>query len=361
MNVLVAKSLMLTSLFFVLMKILTGDILYVALAGFALFVCFLFCFKRLLVCCLIGICFAGVYILLFGFLNVDVEGRDYFLYFYYFVFSILLVLCINKLRFDYYASVFLLTVSLAWVLYQIVTIGYNPDAYNNLIDGSRNYVSGYLILFLIYYMFACHMNGVNVNLLYSFIVLVACFFLYGRSGVALSCVLFIISIFHCGGRFKKSAIAIAVLILSAFYFSDVLNFLNNSNFSQGAETERTAMLYQYLSSISSVRDFIFGMDFFSCCSLIMKFDGNPHNSFLMMHSRFGIFPFLIIVLFYLYQAFCGALIKNRYLNLLLLLVFARYFIDSIGFFGPVDFIVFSIVWGVLLTRKLSGFYAERSV
>ncbi len=38
MNVLVAKSLMLTSLLFVLMKILTGDILYVALAGFALFV-----------------------------------------------------------------------------------------------------------------------------------------------------------------------------------------------------------------------------------------------------------------------------------------------------------------------------------
>lgn len=152
-------------------------------------------------------------------------------------------------------------------------------------------------------MFACHMNGVNVNLFVFLYSSLACFFLYGRSGVALSCVLFIISIFHCGGRFKKSAIAIVVLILSAFYFGDVLNLLNNSNFLKVPRPNERPCFISIFLPISSVRDFIFGMDFFSCCSLIKKFDGNPHNSFLMMHSRFGIFPFLIIVLFYLYQAF----------------------------------------------------------
>ncbi|HFS5870670.1 TPA: hypothetical protein ACH0TZ_001234 [Citrobacter werkmanii] len=280
-------------------------------------------------------------------MSIDVEGRNYYLYVYYFIYSVMLAVSIKKIKLEYNTSFFLLAISCCWMIVQIFRFGYNPEAFNGLIDGSRNYISAYLIIFYIYYMYAAYINGRTVSLIYPIFIVVACIFLYGRSGIILSLLVFLVSLLQSGSRVKIGFFIVCSLIGIAIFYNQIVSIVLNSNLSHGVETERSGMLEQYFFSIQTARDLLFGVDLFECCSLIRKFDGNPHNSFIMMHSRFGLFPFLIIIGFYVFQIIKGILLKKIYLNLLLLIIFMRYFLDTIGFFGPVDFILFTIAISIL--------------
>lgn len=336
------SALIYLSLFFVLLKILTGNIVYVGFAGFLLGGCFLSVFRKFKLSVVVVCIIACAYITLLGLISVDIQGRNYFLYIYYLIWSVMLALCITRLNLEYSTARFLLIISCCWMMFQMIRFGYNPDAFNDLIDGSRNYISAYLILFYIYYMYASYINNKKLNLIYPIFIVVACIFLYGRSGIILSLLAFVISILKSGGRAKITIFTVCGLMVIVMFYDQLMTILLNSNLSHGVETERSGMLEQYFSSIRTAKDLLFGVDLFQCCSLIIKFEGNPHNSFIMMHSRFGIFPFLVIIGFYVLQLYKGILIKNIYLNTLLLIIFMRYFLDTIGFFGPVDFILLSI-------------------
>lgn len=347
MNLNLKSAMIYLSLFFILLKILTGNILYVGCAGAILAACFLTLFKQFRLFTVVVCIMVCIYILSFGIISLDIQGRNYFLYTYYFIYSVALALSIKKTNLEYKTSLFLLVISCCWMICQIMIYGYNPDAFNDLIDGSRNYISAYLILFYVYYMYASYLNNKKINLIYPVFIVVACIFLYGRSGIILSLLVFLISLLQSGDKKKIVFFAVCGLIGIGVYYEQILNILLNSNLSHGVETERSGMLEQYFSSIRTANDLLLGVDLFKCCSLIIKFEGNPHNSFIMMHSRFGLFPFIIIFCFYVFQLSKGILLKNIYLNLLLLIIFMRYFLDTIGFFGPVDFILLSIAISIV--------------
>lgn len=342
------------SLFFVLLKIVTGNILYVGCAGVILMVCFLTLFRQYKPSIIVACIMVCVYILFLGIISVDVQGRNYFLYIYYFIYSVMLAVSIKKLNLEYKTSLFLLIISCCWMIFQMIRFGYNPDAFNDLIDGSRNYISAYLIIFYIYYMYASFINSKKLNLVYPVFIVIACIFLYGRSGIILSLLVFIISLLQSGGKTKITFFVVCGLMGIALFYDQIMSILLNSNLSHGVETERSGMLEQYFTSIQTAKDLLFGVDLFECCSLIIKFEGNPHNSFIMMHSRFGLFPFLVIIGFYIFQLYKGYLLKNTYLNLLLLIIFMRYFLDTIGFFGPVDFILLSIAISIVGKQSPKG-------
>jgi len=341
------KVLIYFALIFVLLKLVTGNVVFVGIAGALIFLCFLITFRWFKLAPIVIFTLVLVYILWMGLISVDVEGRNYFLYVFYFTFSIMLTLCIRHYKIDYKLSLSLLLVSCLWMIFQIYKFGYNPDAYNDLIDGSRNYISAYLILFYIYYLYACYVNNRQPNLIFPLFIVVACVYLYGRSGIILSVLLLLISVLQTKSRIKIGLFMLLGLLTLIFYYNTIYNIILNSNLSHGVETERSGMLMQYVGSIQSARDLILGVDLFQCCSLIIKFEGNPHNSFVMMHSRFGIFPFIIIVFFYLYQITARLFLKKWYLNLLLLMIFMRYFLDTLGFFGPVDFILFAVILSII--------------
>ncbi|MGE6107300.1 hypothetical protein [Aeromonas sobria] len=293
-----------------------------------------------------------LYVIAFGLYHVESDDKNYFLYVIYVTLAIQISYIIREFDFSYQAARFLLTLSLCWTIYHILHIGYNPDAYNNLLDGSRNYISAHLVIFLAYYLFACKKEMININLIYPATVVVCCFFLFGRSGIALSIFLFLLAVAQKNKVYIIS-IVFAGIIIVYFYQDILISLFANSNFSHGVDSERSIMLAEYISSMTDWKGFLFGVDFKSCCETIVAFKINPHNSFINMHSRFGVFPFIILFITYLYMLYKRIFFRNLMVNILVLVVFARYFVDSIGFFGIIDFILLSLFSYLLLGEKKS--------
>lgn len=341
-------TLVFISILCLLLKISIGSGIFALIGGVLSILLFFTTAKNIKITPFIFCAAVGIYIFIFGLINANIEGRDYLLYYFYFISSSAIAISIRRLGMELMVSKFLLIVSLVWFSIKAIGLGYNPDAYNDLIDGSRNFISGYMILFLVYYLYACRIHNIKISIIYSILVTIACFILYGRSGIALSLSLLCISIFTRYGRKSILLIFIITICMGLLYAVEISSLIQNSNFSHGVETERSEMLAQYLASIKTPYDILFGVDFFECCSLIARFDGNPHNSFIMLHARFGIFPFLLFIFFYLYQAFSGIIFKTIYFNILVLIVLIRYSLDQFGLFGPVDFILFSIVIFILI-------------
>jgi hypothetical protein len=342
------KSLVFISISCLLLKISTGGSEFALIGGVVSIILFFSTSRKIEPILLIVCAVVGFYILLFGFINNGIEARNYFLYYFYFLSSASLAISIRRLSIDVIVSQFLLIVSLVWFMFQVIHLGYNPDAYNDLIDGSRNFISGYMITFMTYYLYSCKSYGKSISITYPILITVSCFILYGRSGIALSLVLLCISIFTKYGKGYVVFIFTMSIVTGLLYAVEISTLIQNSNFAHGVESERSQMLSQYLNSINTLQDVFFGVDFFKCCNLIARFEGNPHNTFIMLHARFGIFPFLLLIAFYLYQIISGFIIKYLYTNLLILIIFIRYALDQFGLFGPADFILFSMLIGAVI-------------
>lgn len=336
------KAMILITLGSVLFKILTGNpvFIFIALLCSSLSFVLTYIYKCKLSYCFLYFFFL-IYVLFLGLYHVDSDDKNYILYMVYITLAIQLSLTIRQIDFDYQAAKYLLVIALSWTIYHILQIGYNPDAYNNLLDGSRNYISAHLIIFLAYYIFACRKRMIDVNLFYPTIVVVCCFFLFGRSGIALSFFLFFITVLQ---KNKIIKVMVVLPLISGFYFYqlELISLFTSSNFSHGVETERSIMFSEYISSLSNWRNFLFGVDFKYCCETIMAFKANPHNSFINLHSRFGILPFALGIYVYIYIFAKRLFIKSLMVNVLVLVILARYFVDSIGFFGIIDFILVSM-------------------
>ncbi|MFM4719902.1 hypothetical protein [Aeromonas bivalvium] len=337
-----------------LLKISTGGSEFAFVGGVISILLFFATSRKLAPFALIVCAAVGFYIFLFGFINNSIEGRNYFLYYFYFLSSLSLAISIRRLRVDYAVSQTLLIVSLLWFIYQVAHLGYNPDAYNDLIDGSRNFISGYMIIFMVYYLYACKLYEKNIFIFYPILITLSCFILYGRSGIALSLVVLCLSILTKYGKVYVLLIFAVAVVIGISYAIEISTLIQSSNFAHGVESERSLMLAQYLDSINSPYDILFGVDFFKCCDLIARFDGNPHNTFIMLHARFGIFPFLLFIAFYIHQFISGFIIKYWYFNVLAMIVIIRYALDQFGLFGPADFILFSILISTVQGQKITS-------
>lgn len=334
----------------VLLKVLTGSPVFIIVSLLFSSLSFILCALKVNKVNYLLFCFylcVLLYVIVLGLYHVASDDKNYFLYIIYITLAIEIAFIIRKFNFDYQASLFLLILSLCWTIYNILHIGYNPDAYNNLLDGSRNYISAHLVIFLAYYFFACKKEMISINLIYPTLVVVCCFFLFGRSGIALSIFLFLIAIAQ---RNKIYIVSFVFVCMTIVYFNkdEIISLFANSNFSHGVESERSVMLSEYISAIVDWRSFLFGVDFKDCCKTIMAFKINPHNSFINLHSRFGVLPFFMGLIIYIHMFYTRILFRSIMVNLLIFVIFARYFVDSIGFLGIVDFILVSLFAHLLL-------------
>lgn len=217
----------------------------------------------------------------------------------------------------------------------------NPDGYNEILTGaSRNIVGAIFILL------SCFHIAVNIRLrnkypfLAPLISFICCVMLFGRSGIIIS--FFVLSLCSIN-IFNKKYTVIALSLVAAvvsYYMIEIQEYImTKTNFSMGAESPRSLMIKQYLSTID-LQGLIFGNDYYSCCSEIIKYSENPHNSFIMGHARYGISHTIITICLLAY-----AIIKSRFLSVILLLViFSRYFVDQLGLFSPMDFIILYVIF-----------------
>lgn len=354
------------SIFSFIIKIVSGNDLFVVLfiiSGMtSLFINFNY-FSKIDVIFLAGLC---LLILTSGLINSSEYDKNYVLYIGYFFSCLGFSISILKTDKSHLFFLYFIFGSSLFLFYVKFFEKYDANDFNSLISGgSRNYISGYLSLFTILYVFLCAVRNVKINVFVVYINIICSFLLYGRSGIIVSVMIFFsVFVFRKGIRnsFFISIPIVLISIFSIWYYLDYLyELFISTNFSRGLESERTRMFFEYLHSLDSINKLIFGNDLTTCCDYISQFDNNPHNTFIMAHSRFGLWIFLVIFMLCIF--ICAKFLKRgkEFLKvsnpcvfgvILMFVVFIRYYIDQFGLFGITDFIPFTII---LYITKSSSF------
>jgi hypothetical protein len=178
----------------------------------------------------------------------------------------------------------------------------------------------------------------------------------GRSGVALLTAIFVLSVIQRLSSQKRLAarlvLMVAAVLLVASYWTNIAGIAFATRLRYGLEDQsRLVMLYQYSSSLTLWDVFAGGT--YGQSPSILRFDGNPHNSFINAHYLFGL-PYLLllggIVGLALFQSARWPT-RRWYEGALLSFYVVRAAVDTIAFPTILDFVFFYLVFSILGTRE----------
>lgn len=208
---------------------------------------------------------------------------------------------------------------------------------------SYNHVS-VLFLFVTVGLYLHNLKGKSqsLNILPAFIVVLISLISTGRSSIISSVWLLLIVLFFNLRTIKGYVILFAILFAIAIRSDELLNmssiFLVKFQ-SQGFSEVGRELVFAFFRKNISLENIIFGFDY---SSLLETYDLTVHNSFLSLHSRFGILSLYLIFLPLL-------LYRRRYGGRIIILLFtsviySRAFTDAIlisdGFlFGTLFFML----------------------
>ena len=242
---------------------------------------------------------------------------------------------------------------LGFTLFSLISNGtINENTYNEIfVDNSRNIVSAILLFCTIFLLASTYIRNKKVYMSTLFIDLFCSLLLYGRSGIMLSfCVLIIGLVLSYKTSDNKQKLsnsivtfffAVTVVALLGkeiyIYLSDIIA---KTNLQSGLDSPRFTMWQEYVSHMD-LYHLIHGADF-NYSPTIMDYEGNPHNTFIMLQSRVGFSAVLLYV--FLTFLWCILLSKQPLLAILLLLIFIRMFFDVLGFFWFYDYIWMSLLF-----------------
>lgn len=216
---------------------------------------------------------------------------------------------------------------------------------------SRNGITSVLIVCQSTYCFVSYLYNKKFPLLSSFLVVVICFYGLGRGSIIVSVLLLlfgiILNIINLKSL-KSKLIAMIFIFGLVFYYvgvssetstilENIEEGLNKTQFGHGyIDESRIVMRDEYISNLN-VWKFFFGSSYDNT-AIEKYFGGNPHNSFIRLHSFYGIFG--LIVLF----AIIGAIFivkrnksEKMVFLILLILLFFRAYTEPIFFPTSLDF------------------------
>ena len=215
---------------------------------------------------------------------------------------------------------------------------------------SRNNVSVSIVLFLAMHFIACYNNQKSITILFPILALIGCFLAIGRSGIILSLIIvfFFICFEYSNGEAKIRSIKLLMgtiilllvlfcllLVFSPSLFADVLyNFEK-----RGIQSTRLIIWRDYIKqAILNFGNFFFGAKI-EGTSVLNQYHYNLHNSFLMLHAKYGILGFSMVVVLLIKTI--GKLLHERNMYLLspLLFVLFRMNFDYTNFNGILDIVM----------------------
>ena len=249
-----------------------------------------------------------------------------------------------------------------FLMFQIITSG----SVNNLDTvSSRNTISIMVLLYFAIYAINSFKNNRKITIFPVLVGLVVVIMAIGRSGIITFLLLTVLFLFFkFNGKehkhrnpFKSMFILIGggiVLWLSynflGIYFEQML-----SNFeSRGLESIRKLIWVDYLNkTFNSAGSFLFGTPI-SGTYLLDMYSHNLHNSFLMLHAKYGIVMFISVVLLVI-KAFIYYIKINNilYLSLLSVLLFRMQF-DYTNFNAQLDIIFFYFILFPYIDSKIKN-------
>lgn len=141
---------------------------------------------------------------------------------------------------------------------------------------------------------------------------------------------------------------IGILVLSN-YIADYTTSLTSKRESVGMASQRSLIWSEYINgAFENFGNFIFGVPTKNPKYLYLShFVGNPHNTFLMLHAKYGIIGFLLVIV-YIIKAIRKSIRMKDYLVLVITIaIVTRSFFDWCAFPGLYDVFYYYIIFYVL--------------
>lgn len=185
-------------------------------------------------------------------------------------------------------------------IFLLLLTGVDP---NSVFAGSRNTISLLLIPLGCFFLINSNINIKSNKALFIYILIVLnCIIAQGRSGILTSLILLIaliLSRIEKINLLKIIFIVVSFLIIYTFYlkYADFIYNLSYFDYikAKGIEDNyRSSMRNEYFSALS-FKNLIFGINLAEL-PIINSHNGNPHNTYISLHSNFGILILIILVL-----------------------------------------------------------------
>lgn len=287
--------------------------------------------------------FMGVALLL---LNVNISYRLFSFLFYSFSFLIILLIIVNG----------------------------SPDAVEG--NSSRNAISQFELLLFSLVCISAFENRKSVTLLYPTTIFVVCVAAIGRSGILMSLIILFLFLFvklQDGVSKRRKIITLILTIgLSVFavyiayrifpdmFESAILNFKNRQ-----IDSARTFIWHDYLEKTNgSVLNVLLGSNI-SGTEYLNKYSHNLHNSFFMLHAKYGVGGLILIGFLLIKSIFYFLKNKNFYFLIPLLAMLFRMCFDYTNFNSDFDIVlVFFLLfphYSVLNARTYSSRFAKKNL
>lgn len=221
---------------------------------------------------------------------------------------------------------------------------------------STNGIPSYLIVVQIAFSIAYYLKNCRLPLLSSTVTFVVAIFGIGRGSIIVAALILLFSIFinATSSRLinERKIIFILTGILSLFFglflynnyyelIASVQLLIEGSKFSAGVLDEhRVRMVADYLNKIDGF-SLIFGTNY-NDTSIVENYGGNPHNSFIRVHSFYGIAGLFYVAIPLFLISISNRRRDQKYITFfLILLTLIRATTEPIFFPSPLDFFYFS--------------------
>ncbi len=181
-----------------------------------------------------------------------------------------------------------------------------PDPIAHIIPwSSQNGITSYLIVIHISYAIVYYLRHEKLPIFLTIILFVITIYGLGRGSIIISGIILVVSLIVNHFLNKRSIIrnlvyipiyCVVILLLCMQYYnyeSEVDLIIERSKFSQNmADDPRQNMLNEYVNKLD-IWSTLFGSSF-EGTSIQKYYDGNPHNSFIRVHSFYGLIGLLSV-------------------------------------------------------------------
>lgn len=247
------------------------------------------------------------------------------------------------------------------MIYSIVIVG-NVDLLNAV--SSRNTISvGALNYFCLYAITAYNQNE-KITVMPVLLGLLTSFMAVGRSGILTFTILLIFIAIQSSFNNKskiinifKSILIIATIVISVnllynlfgnYFEASIINFQE-----KGTESTRTYIWADYLKkAFTSITNFLFGAPIGGTYYLD-QYRQNLHNSFLMLHAKYGIIPLYMVIILIVNSIMYFIKNKNYLFVYLCITILFRMQFDYTNFNAQLDSIlIYFLFYPFYKTRKI---------
>ncbi|MCR4639497.1 hypothetical protein [Ruminococcus sp.] len=256
-----------------------------------------------------------------------------------------------------------LIMSLIVMLYILYKLFIGVHFTNILTATSQNYISVLILFFLLLYYSSCYEANDTFFVFPSYLFFVCCLMAQGRSGIVLSAIFSIVITFFKiknieNKLFRKflKVIIVVLLVFMVFYlFSTIKRLKGDLNgtylarfTNKGTVDSARIVIWKdyFANNFASLNNFLFSSE-----TVLIRDDGNLHNSFFMCYAGYGFFMFVFMMSLIIYAVFCGIKKKNYFMVFLFITLLLRALTDKIFFQGYCEVFLYYYIFYFIINRS----------